>query len=258
MKIYPSNKNTLEKYFPERPHPLPSTLKYFIFLNEGTPIGYIGLGYGISQRELLTTLFDYPLKIADYWEICRSYTKPEFKNAPSAMLGAILRMLKKYSNKKFIYTTGAGFQGLTGRIYQAANFKYIGYLNADIWYIKGLGYIHTRSMRHRYIHADRVFIKKIYPTIVKRFAPIFRYIYFLKNENELMVHAKFKILSYPKREDIKVIEDDLNGNKKEIHYLDAYDRIASLKVKTLCRDSLNSKTSAIHAGDGVHNHLTAQ
>lgn len=256
--LRPSNKKQLEKLFPDRPHPLLGQLRYFLFTLDNKPVGYVGLGYGLQQKNILNKLFSIELNIEDYYEIVRSYARHKHKNAPSQMLGIMLKMLKKHTNKKFIYTTGAGFQGLTGRIYQASNFKYIGKFNTTIYYLPKMGYIHSRSFTNRYIHVSNKELRKTFPNIKKRHAPIYRYLYFLKNESELMKFAKFKVLPYPKREEMEIWEEDLfGGNKKKINYKDAYSHILSLKVKSNnfekfynCAGSVVGDTPADQVGEG--------
>ena len=229
--LKPQKRKIIESHFPDCPFCLINTGRYFEFLIDRKPVGFIGLSRGISNRGLLTTLFDCPLKIDDYYEIVRSYCRHEYKNMPSKMLGIMLRMLKKYSDKKFIYTTGAGYLGVTGRIYQAANFLYVGQFRTRAFYIKGVGYVHSRSFGGRYGSCSYPYLVKIFPDLKIRYAPIYRYLYFLKDREELMKHARFKILPYPKREEMKIVEKDLNG-EREINYKDAYDKIVSLKANS--------------------------
>jgi len=244
----PQSRKVLEQHFPDRPHPLIATAKYFEFTVYNQPVGYIGLSHGVSHRNLLPTLFDCELTVDDYWEIVRSYCRQKYKNMPSKMLSIILKLLKKHTKKKFVYTTGAGYQGLTGRIYQAANFLYIGKFMTRIFYLPGVGYLHTRSFGDRYHTCNYKKLLKIYPTLKVRIAPVFRYIYFLKDKEQLMKHAKFEALPYPERESIVIKEIDAHSSRY-ITYKEAYDKIASLKSNSrfytgfLCVNGEKSITS---------------
>lgn len=217
--------------FPEKPHPLVRNASYYVGYIYNNPVGYVGLGYGMQQEGLLSTLFDQKsgIELGDYSEIVRSYCRTEYKNSPSRLMSIVLRLLKKYTDKKFVYTTGAGYQGLTGRIYQATNFDYIGNSRSDsaVYYIPEIGYVHARSFSHRYPTQSLKSLIKIFPTIYRVRCSMFRYIYFLRDKGRLLKHAKFKIEKYPKIEDYPVEWNDGNGWFKVDNKM-LYNKIVSL------------------------------
>lgn len=253
-RLVPTSSSLLERLFPERPHPLSSRHTYFLFFIGQDAVGYVGLGYGVKQSELLSTLFRDPPDVSCYRELVRTYCRRTFRNAPSQMLAATVRLMRQRTKLSFLYTTGAGFQGLTGRIYQAANFKFIGSFRSHVYYLPGRGYIHPRSANGRYSRAGLGALRGVFPDLVKRVSPIFRYIYFLRDEADLMARARFTVQPNPRREDIVITEHD-GVTVRRLSYEQAYAPIvplpaASTSPRLPLRRSSSGRTPGHQPGDG--------
>lgn len=258
--LRPIDVGTLETLFPERPHPLPPRHRYFLYSVDGVPLGYTGFGYGLQQQKMLKMLFTTPMTVGDSYEITRSYCRRGYPNAPSRMLGIALRMMRKHTKRRMIYTTGAGFQGLTGRIYQASNFIYAGAFWSYMYFVPGVGYVHPRSITHRYRTSALKVLARIFPGIRRRDAPIFRYVYLLRDEAALMSTAVFKREPYPDRDLLQIMETFPDGKKNWISARDAYAPIATMRTRSGVYPKTKSsvgrstgRTTAVHAGDGGSN-----
>jgi hypothetical protein len=180
-------------------------------------------GYGIKPAGKPNKLFDNDVcGVSDYVELSRffvlDWTPP---NTASKFLSFTHRKLKQHTDHKWLYTYAAGFQGLTGTIYQASNYDYIGREKCSAFtYIPGKGLIHDISCWHRWSTSSLEKLQKIFSDARRWHGYNFAYIYWLCSQEEkqrLMRHANFDIKSEnPDKGDIRVWTEDVDGNKESV------------------------------------------
>lgn len=192
---------------------LPRINKYFLgcFLNSKL-VGCITLGYGTRPKHTIQCLFDN-LDTSDYLEIgrmCMTDSMP--RNSESQMLKAAIKWIKQNIPIKVLFTWADGMLGKCGYVYQASNFIYAGTSDSDIYLFEGYK-IHPRQTRDLFKKDDNDTRLSIRPTIqqmkeyhVQRYkGHQFKYLYLLgnhKQKKELLSHATFTSLPYPKTKDL--------------------------------------------------------
>ena len=235
MIIRPISKKEAVDYCKLHPHApsVPNSSKYYIAAFNG--VNFLGLavwGWGIVPAQTPKKLFGKGMT-SDYLELSRFFVVDGAKkNSASKFLNLKAKLIKKYDKKvKYLYTYAAGFQGLIGTIYQAAGYKYIGTITCKFPYIEGVGLVHPISLYHRYKKTSPKYLKKIFGDKYSVLSGLnFCYIKFLcnkKEEKELMNSAKFEILKYPSKTDLKIWDE--NGS-----YIDPLDakEIPIVKLKS--------------------------
>jgi hypothetical protein len=224
MIVKPVDFTTAKKLCEDHPHAgtLPNSSKYYmVAYYRGKPMGLAVWGYGIVPRQTPRKLFGDEGKIGDYLELCRFFVYDDAPlNAASQFLSITHKILKKHTKRKWLYTYAAGFQGLIGTIYQAANYDFIGktLCNAFI-YVPNVGLIHSIAQWHRYGKQGLKHLSGIYPGAKLWCGYNFKYIYWLcdkKEKQRLMNHAKFEIQPYPSKEDLEIWLEDKNKNKEPL------------------------------------------
>lgn len=224
MIVKPIDHLTAKRLCADHPHAgtLPNSSKYYMAAyDRGKVIGLAVWGYGIVPRQTPHKLFGDAGHIEDYLELCRFFVYDGVpKNSASQFLSITHRLLKRYTKRKWLYTYAAGFQGLIGTIYQAANYDYIGttLCNAFI-YIPGKGLIHSIAQWHRYGKQGLKYLSGIFPEAKVWCGCNFRYIYWLCNQQqkeELMQSAKFQIQKYPTKNDLEIWLEDINHNRTTV------------------------------------------
>ena len=231
--VYPIKRGDAKKLCEQHPHAqsLPNSTKLCLggYIN-GRLVGLAAWGYGINPSLLPGHLFGSASVIKDYLELCRFFVY-DFAPANTAtdFLAATHRIIRKHMpDIKYLYTYAAGFQGMIGTIYQAANYLYIGnQICRTFIYIPNIGLVHGVSLYHRYsmgrdilAGAETVFGCKVYNWIGENY----RYIYFLcqpSEVNKLMESAKFTIQPFPVIDDIEIHIIDTDGNVTPVSIADA-------------------------------------
>lgn len=206
---------------------LPNTSKYYMAAYIGGKIAGLAVwGYGIMPRHTPKHLFGDAGEFDDYLELCRYFVYDWCPpNTASRFLAFTHRMIKKYApGIKWLYTYAAGFQGMVGTIYQAANYDYIGRVLCNSFvHIPGRGLVHNIPLYLRYgrhINGSNPKslrrLREFIPGAVRWNGYNFRYIYWLCSKREkarLMESAKFSILPYPTKNDLEIWTDDGEGNR---------------------------------------------
>jgi hypothetical protein len=167
-------------------------------------------------------LFGGASGIEDYLELCRFFVYDWCpKNTATQFLACTHRLIKRHAPRvKWLYTYAAGFQGMIGTIYQAANYEYIGrqLCSSFIW-VPGHGLIHDIARWHRYGSTEYQSLKgfsRLVPDARTWCGYNFRYIYWLCDAREkarLMASAQFTAQPYPTEADLEIWVEDLAGNK---------------------------------------------
>ena len=218
MIVRPIKRHEAAQFCLEHPHApsLPkSSAYYFAAFEKCKFIGLAVWGWGIVPKRTPIKLFGKG-KLTDYLELNRFFVVDDAdKNTPSKFLSITHKILKKYLPKlKYLTTYAAGFQGLVGTIYQAAGYDYIGKQKVSFYWLPNKGLIHNISLWHRYSKTDYKFLIKKLGNVKKLNGYNFCYIYFLRDKERLLKMARFKILPYPKKEEIKIWDE--SGNIIEI------------------------------------------
>lgn len=202
---------------------LPNSSKYYFaaYIN-GKVAGLAVWGWGIVPRKTPKALFGDAGKFEDYLELCRFFVfdwTPKY--TASRFLSFTHRLLKRHTKLKYLYTYAAGFQGLIGTIYQAANYDYIGKKLCELIYIPNRGLVHPVAIWHRYsiAYANGKIgrVKELFGDAYKWCGHNFVYIYWLRDKDRLMKHAKFDICNkYPTKEDLEIWLEDEHGKKETV------------------------------------------
>lgn len=202
---------------------LPKSGKYYFgaFIN-GKVVGLAAWGWGIVPRGTPNKLFG----IKDpyiYLELNRFFMIPGTpKYSESKFLNITAKILFNNLPKlKFLFTYAAGFQGMTGVIYKAAGWHYIGKQKMQGYHlIPGVGLVHDIAVYHRYGTKGGTLktLKRHYPDAVTLYGYNFCYMKFrdTKTQEEMMNIAKFEILKeYPTAAEIRVWDSE--GKEYSIH-----------------------------------------
>lgn len=228
LVVKPVDRGVAKAMCEAHPHAqtLPNSSKYYMVAYiDGRAAGLAAWGWGNMPRQTCRYLFGDEGKLGDYLELSRFFVYDWCpKNTASKFLSITHRIIKKYDPRvKWLYTYAAGFQGMVGGIYKAANYEYLGRtLCNSFFYIPGKGLVHSLSLWCRY-----GFINGTSDTSLKQFKRIipdakrwcgynFKYIFWLCDKQEkarLMEHARFTVLPYPTEEDMEIWLEDVGGVK---------------------------------------------
>ena len=226
--VKPVNRDKARKMCEEHPHAqtLPNSSKYYMVAYlDGKPAGLAVWGWGIMPRATPNHLFDGENDINDYLELCRFFVYDWCpKNTASQFLSITHKIIRKYAPwVKWLYTYAAGFQGLIGTIYQAANYDYIGRTLCNSFiYVPGQGLIHNIALWHRYgtisgsNDASLVKFQQMVPTARRWCGYNFRYIYWTCSQaekKEYLQRAKFTVEPYPTEADLEMWLENVGGEK---------------------------------------------
>lgn len=220
-------------YTAKHPHApsLPNSSKYYLalFINNIFR-GLAVWGYGIKPKQTPITLFgkNYSNNVGDYLELCRFFVDNDNvpKHTASKFLAINHRILKKYTNVKYLFTYAAGFQGLIGTIYKASGYEHITKHVTTLIYLPEINRIvhpmsfwHRYQINHAYSKKGIKLVKEIFPNAKIWCGHNYRYIYWLcsKDEKEkLMETARFKLEKPPTKEDVEIWFEDENGFVEKI------------------------------------------
>jgi len=112
---------------------------------DGELVGVITLGWGVRPLHTIRVLFP-SCTSENYYEIgkmCMDDKMP--KNSESVFLSKVIKWMKQNTDKKMLFTWADGTLGKPGYVYQAANFKYGGFIWTDLYMTKDGERIHPRS-----------------------------------------------------------------------------------------------------------------
>lgn len=233
FNVRPVDRDEAAELCKQHPHApeLPNTSKYYMRLDiDGKFSGLAVWGYGVNPQGTPNHLFDNEVTdVDDYLECNRFFvTDDTGKNTASKFLSICHKIIGKHTDVKWLYTYAAGFQGLNGTIYQAANYDYIGPQPCNTFvYVPGKGLVHSVSLYFRFGDVTgsndaslRKLREKWGEEVYRWVGPNFRYIYWLCDDEEkkrLMKHAKFEIKDEnPKKEDIEVYIEGPDGYREQI------------------------------------------
>lgn len=227
--VRPVNRSVAREMCEAHPHAktLPNTSKYYMVAYiDGKPAGLAVWGYGIMPRQTPKHLFGDAGHLDDYLELCRFFVYDWCpKNTASQFLSITHRIIKKYAPWiKWLYTYAAGFQGMVGGIYKAANYEYMGRVLCNSFiYIPDVGLVHNIPLWLRYGSigsSSNTGLKRFqkYVPGAKRWCGYnFRYIFWLCDAQEkarLMQYARFEIVKeYPTEADLEIWLEDTDGTK---------------------------------------------
>lgn len=213
---------------------LPRLTKFYLgIFSENEMIGVITLGWGTQPLQTIQKIFHkHEMKTTDYLEIGKMCFLPKSNNdrhSGSLILSKVIKWAKKNTECKFIYTLADGIMGKCGFVYQASNFKYLGYFKTSVYMDKTTKEkIHPRSAKSLCIE-NAIYEKKQkvfwlthdfceYKGIEKINGIMFRYIFPLRKEskNILKKYEEYKNLKNPKNEDLIFEKRVLNGKFQKI------------------------------------------
>src|SRR5271157_1971460 len=113
----------------------------------GPLIGVITFGWGVRPKDTIRQLFP-TVDVSEYYEIgkmCVHDSEP--KNTESRLLSLAIRWLKKNKPElKVLFTWADALWGKPGYVYQAANFRYGGYIWTDVYMDKEGRRFHPRQI----------------------------------------------------------------------------------------------------------------
>lgn len=188
---------------------------------DGRPAGFASWGYGISPARTPGVLFGDAGRFDDYLELNRFYVEDWCPpNTASQFLATTHRMLRRYTDTRWLFSYAAGFQGMVGTIYQAAGYEYCGFqLAKSLTLIPDVGMVHNVSLWHRYgigsSDGDNLAkVQAILPGSLRWRGANFRYIYWMSAADRaaLIPHATFPVgLPNPKLDDLLIWTEDLDG-----------------------------------------------
>jgi hypothetical protein len=266
--VRPLSRAMAQRLCADHPHAqtLPKSGRYYLggFLDDKL-CGLAVWGYGVNPTKTPKHLFGEATQRNQYLELCRFFVYDWApKNTASAFLAATHRIIKRHRpDIKWLFTYAAGFQGMVGTIYQAANYEYIGRQPVEAFvYIPQVGLVHAVSIWHRFKQkwcwgTNLLMLRKLEQLWGLRVyfwrGVNYRYIYWLCDANErqeLLAHAKFKIEPYPRLDDVKVWLVDADGVQTIVPPSD-HKSVPIIRLSsTRTRPKDSSEPPAIHAGEG--------
>lgn len=225
--VKPINRSRAQQLCKDHPHakPLPHSSKYYMQLNISGQIGGLAVwGWGVYPKRTATTLFGDNSLVKEYLELNRFFVYDWVpQNTPSKFLSITHNLISRYLPKcKYLYTHAAGFQGVIGTIYQAANYDYIGkQRNSHFFYLADKQVlVHEVAIYHRFNTARKEIVFSIFPQAKIWHGYNYKYIYFLVNGKEkqkLLSKAKFKIRDEnPTKDDLEIWYVDKQGERTAV------------------------------------------
>lgn len=200
---------------------LPRLTKHYIgFFEDDILVGVVTLGWGTQPKGTIRKLFpNHDIGVSDYFEIgkmCFIPAKNGFAQFGSQSMSMLVAWIKENLNIRFLYTLADGIMGKCGYVYQASNFRYIGYFKTDVYMDRiTKEKIHPRSARKlceenaEYSGRDRIFWLTPdfceYKGIDRVRGLMFRYIYPLdKKANRILnSYDTYQNQKNPKENDLK-------------------------------------------------------
>jgi hypothetical protein len=247
FNVRPVGRDEARRLCKQHPHApeLPNTSKWYLRLDiDGKFSGFASWGYGVNPADTPNHLFENEVTdVDDYLELNRFFvTDDTEKNTASKFLSINHKILKKHTSTKWLYTYAAGFQGLNGTIYQAANYDYIGPQTCNTFvYVPGKGLVHSVSLYFRFgdiTGSNDASLKKLeqkWGEVYRWVGPNFRYIYWLCDDQErqrLLKHAKFQVHDdNPKKEDIDIYIESHDGTREPVP-LEKAKEVPVIKLKS--------------------------
>lgn len=206
---------------------LPLSSKWYMALQINGKLGGLAVwGWGVRPKQTVERLFGGVLGIDEYAELCRFFVYGGLpKNTASRFLSITHRLIKKYAPQvKVLYTYAAGFQGLIGTIYQAANYDYIGKKECNaFFYLPGKGLLHSVSLWHHFRERlgsqSLTELSRAIPGLKKWHGYNFAYLYWLCGQEEkerLLKSASFQLLPYPGKTELEIWVTDARGDKESV------------------------------------------
>lgn len=241
---------------------LPNSSRYYMAAYiDGKPAGLAVWGWGIMPRATPKHLFGDAGKIEDYLELCRFFVYDWCpKNTASQFLSITHRIIRKYAPAiKWLYTYAAGFQGMLGGIYKAANYDYLGRTLCNSFiYIPNGGLVHNIALWHRYgtisgsNDSSLTKFKAIVPDAKRWCGYNFRYLYWTcgkAEKAELMKSATFQVHPYPTESDMEIWLEDVGGWKQPLTPAFAK-TVPIVKLKSKRVTSIDSDVTGFQSGKG--------
>lgn len=268
LNVRPVDRATARRMCEAHPHAktLPNTSRfYMVAYIDGQPAGLASWGYGVMPRHTPKHLFDDRANINDYLELCRFFVYDWTpKNTASKFLAITHRILRKYApHVKWLYTYAAGFQGMHGGIYQAANYDYLGRVLCNSFiYIPDRGLVHNVPLYNRYHtitgsnNSSLRKFQKMFPAARRWCGYNFRYIYWNCSNDERadwLKRASFEVIDrYPTVEDdVEIWLEDVDNSKTPLDIAFAKTvPIIKLPTKRSRAGSIDSDATASHADQG--------
>lgn len=185
-----------------------SKLHLGVFLHSGVLVG--AMQYGPSMNGYKTTKKLHPSKKC--MELNRMVmVDDEPRNSESMAISLGFKYLKKYTSLDYVISFSDGKEGNVGYIYQATNWKYIGYRLSSSFYDLDGDIVHSVTVWHRYKekHPDRK-IKTTNEIVCDNFNNVsiitskqHLYLFSLRKN----IKFQHKSLPYPKKDkEIKIIK----------------------------------------------------
>lgn len=210
---------------------MPRLTKYYLGIFNGNALcGVVTLGWGTQPLQTIRKLFPNQQYVtADYLEIGKMCFIPQLNNSNfgSMALSLLVKWCKKNTGIKFLYTLADGIMGKCGYVYQASNFRYIGYFKTSVYMDSKTGEkIHPRSAKQLCVeNAVWEGKKKVfwltddfckYKGIDKINGLMFRYIFPMDKHSQKILSETFPILNNPKDADLKFEKRVSKGVFQEI------------------------------------------
>lgn len=210
---------------------MPRLTKYYLGIFNGNVLcGVVTLGWGTQPLQTIKKLFPgLEYVTADYLEIGKMCFLPQLNNGNfgSIALSTLVRWCKKHTSIKYLYTLADGIMGKCGYVYQASNFRYIGYFKTSVYMDIETGEkIHPRSAKSLCVeNAEWEGKKKVfwltdafckYRGIDKINGLMFRYIYPMDRNARAVLNERYPTIKNPKDCDLLFERRVSNGNFERI------------------------------------------
>lgn len=209
---------------------LPRLTKHYLgFYNNKELVGVVTLGWGTQPLQTIKKIFpNEELKSENYLEIgkmCFIKKNNNDKKSGSIIISMLRKWIKQNLNIMFLYTLADGIMGKVGYVYQASSFTYIGYFMTSVYLDNNtMEKIHPRSAKKlcienaKYEKREKIFWLTQsfceYKNISKINGKMFRYIIPLNKKAKKILKKHYKIMSYPKENDL-VFKKRIGNNKYE-------------------------------------------
>jgi hypothetical protein len=179
----------------------------------GELVAIMTLGWGVRPLHTIRKLFP-GLEPKDYFEIGKMCLIDDLpRNSESFFMSKVVKEVRRlYPEKKLIFTWADGIMGKPGYVYQAANFYYGGFIWTDTYVTDEGEKVHPRTSK-AIIRAAGGNQERTRPTpqqlrdlSIKHYrGKQFRYVYFLRDEKQLMKDStvKWRRSDYPKDSDLE-------------------------------------------------------
>lgn len=187
---------------------------------DDTLVGVMTLGWGVRPVHTIKLLFP-SLDRVDYYEIgkmCMDESMP--KNSESIFLSRVVQWIKDNTTCKVLFTWADGILGKPGYVYQAANFKYGGFIWTDLYIAETGEKVHPRTSQTMGDKTTTKYGHRPTLTILKQRGwqhvrgKQFRYVYFTCGKKEQKALLRESPMDwntpYPKQADLEWKIQDLD------------------------------------------------